>query len=93
MPATPGPVHGRPVIELEHGITVYPARTEGGRSVLTAGRYEVVRAYVRDRQRPGGITLLLRGCHGPFGMMTLMAAGSFRNAYGYAGEPASWFLC
>ena len=29
--ATPGSVPDRPVIELEHGITVYPARTERGR--------------------------------------------------------------
>jgi hypothetical protein len=31
VPATPDSVPGRPVIELEHGITVYPARFEGGR--------------------------------------------------------------
>jgi integrase len=30
-PAAPGPVHDRPVIELEHGITVYPARWDGDR--------------------------------------------------------------
>jgi integrase len=31
VPATPDPAADRPVIELEHGITVYPARFEGGR--------------------------------------------------------------
>ena len=31
MPAAPGPVPERPVIELEHGVTVYPARFEGDR--------------------------------------------------------------
>ena len=31
MPAAHGWVPDRPVIELEHGITVYPARREGGR--------------------------------------------------------------
>jgi hypothetical protein len=31
VPATPGPAPDRPVIELEHGITVYPARWERGR--------------------------------------------------------------
>jgi integrase len=31
VPATPGSVPGRPVIELERGITVYPARWEGDR--------------------------------------------------------------
>jgi hypothetical protein len=31
VPATPGPVPCRPVIELEHGITVYPARFDGDR--------------------------------------------------------------
>ena len=31
MPATPDSVPDRPVIALEHGITVYPARAEGGR--------------------------------------------------------------
>jgi len=31
VPATPGPVPDRPIIELEHGITVYPARWEGDR--------------------------------------------------------------
>ena len=31
VPATPDSVPDRPVIELEHGITVYPARFEGGR--------------------------------------------------------------
>ena len=30
-PGTPGAVPGRPVIELEHGITVYPARFAGDR--------------------------------------------------------------
>ena len=30
-PATPGVVPGRPVIELEYGITVYPARFDGDR--------------------------------------------------------------
>jgi hypothetical protein len=31
MPATPGSIPDRPAIELEHGITVYPARWEGDR--------------------------------------------------------------
>jgi integrase len=31
LPAATGPVPGRPVIELEHGITVYPARFDGDR--------------------------------------------------------------